>query len=238
MTTPEPPDRGEPEQPPSFDKDRPGSGGSPYDAPPPPPPPQSDPYANPYGNPYANPAGGHPGGQPGGQPGNPYGSPYGGTPGGQPYYTPPGPGMQQTGMPLAALSKRLLARIIDWLVLAIIAVPLAILATEANDHDRSGLSLTASLVSLFAAFLYEGLMLTKAGGQTLGKKALRIRVAAFADGAPPYGRMGWTRAAVWDLPALLCCLWQVVDGAWCTWDHPYRQCLHDKAAKTVVVDAV
>ncbi|MEY9849194.1 RDD family protein [Streptacidiphilus sp. MAP5-3] len=213
MTTPEPPERGEPEQPPSFDKDRPGSGGSPYDAPPPPPPPQSDPYANPYATP-------------------------GGPGGGQPSYTPPGPGMQQSGMPpLAALTKRLLAQIIDWLVLAIIAVPLSLLATTANNHDRGGLSLTASLVSVFAAFLYEGLMLTKAGGQTLGMKALRIRVAALADGSPPFGRMGWIRAAVWDLPALLCCLWQVVDGAWCTWDQPYRQCLHDKAAKTVVVDA-
>jgi uncharacterized RDD family membrane protein YckC len=227
MTTPEPPDRGEPGRPPSFDKDRPGSGGSPYDAPPPPPPPQSDPYATPYGNPYATP--------PGGQPGNPYGSPYGG----QPYDMPPGPGMQQTGMPpLAALGKRLLARIIDWLVLAIIAVPLAILASVANNHDRGALSLTASLVSVFAAFLYEGLMLTRAGGQTLGKKALRIRVAALADGSAPVGSMGWTRAAVWDLPALLCCLWQIVDAVWCTWDQPYRQCLHDKAAKTVVVDAI
>jgi uncharacterized RDD family membrane protein YckC len=208
MTTPEPPD--EP-QPPSFDKDRPGTGGSayggsPYDTPP------ADPYANPY-------AAAGPGGA-------------------QPYH-PSGPTDTTVGMPpLAALGKRLLARIIDWTILLIIAVPLSIVAAVANSNDRQGLSVLAQVATLFAAFLYEGLMLTRAGGQTVGKKVMRIRVANFADGSAPTNQSGWTRAAVWDLPAILCCGWQVVDALWCTWDQPYRQCLHDKAAKTVVVNVI
>ncbi|MEZ0068415.1 putative RDD family membrane protein YckC [Streptacidiphilus sp. MAP12-20] len=209
MTTPEP--AGEP-TPPSFDKDRPSSGGSPYGG-----SPYDSPPADPYANPYAAQGGG----------------------GGQPYYSAPGPTDTALGMPpLAALGKRLLARIIDYLILLIVAVPLSIIAAVANSHDRQGLSVMAQVVSLFAAFLYEGLMLTRAGGQTVGKKVMKIRVANLADGSAPTEKSGWTRAAVWDLPAILCCGWQIVDALWCTWDQPYRQCLHDKAAKTVVVDAI
>ncbi|WP_037605387.1 RDD family protein [Streptacidiphilus rugosus] len=213
MTTPEPPD--EP-TPPSFDKDRPGAGGSaqggsPYDTP------SADPYASPYGSPYAAPGPG----------------------GAQPYGGVPGPADTIVGMPpLAALGKRLVARIIDWLILLVIAVPLAIVAAVANGNDHQALSVVAQVVTLFAAFLYEGLMLTHAGGQTVGKKVMRIRVANLADGSAPTNQSGWTRAAVWDLPAILCCGWQIVDALWCTWDQPYRQCIHDKAAKTVVVQVV
>jgi uncharacterized RDD family membrane protein YckC len=139
-------------------------------------------------------------------------------------------------MLLASRGRRLVARIIDWLILLVVALPLSLVAVNANDNDRSGLSLTATLATVLVAFLYEGLMLTRAGGQTVGKKVMKIRVAVFVDGSAPVGGIGWTRAAVWDLPGILCCGWQVVDALWCTWDQPYRQCLHDKAAKTVVVN--
>ncbi|MFK4273751.1 RDD family protein, partial [Streptomyces milbemycinicus] len=52
---------------------------------------------------------------------------------------------------------------------------------------------------------------------------------------------GWVRAAVYALPEIVpCCgfLFWLINVLWCTWDRPYRQCLHDKAAKTVVVSAV
>jgi uncharacterized RDD family membrane protein YckC len=76
-------------------------------------------------------------------------------------------------------------------------------------------------------------------GQTLGKMALKIRVANFSDGSVP-GSAGWVRAAVFALPGILSAvcvgaLFWLLNVLWCTWDQPYRQCLHDKAAKTVVV---
>ncbi|MEZ0094291.1 RDD family protein [Streptacidiphilus sp. EB129] len=214
MTTPEPP--GEP-TPPSFEK--PTGGGSPYDTPPP--------YGgSPYGAPPSDP--------------NPYGGGrYGGGQygGGQSYGPAGGPagGVQDVMPPLGGVGTRLVARIIDWVLLAIIAVPLSLVAAFANSRDRTGFTFAVEILLVLLNFLYEGLMLTMAGGQTVGKKVMRIRVAVLANGAMPVGSVGWIRAAVWTLPGIVCCLWQIVDALWCTWDRPYQQCLHDKAAKTVVV---
>ncbi|MEY9965787.1 putative RDD family membrane protein YckC [Streptacidiphilus sp. MAP12-16] len=212
MTTPEPP--GEP-TPPSFEK--PAADGSPYDA---------DPFrTSPHGD---NPSGDKHSGD------NPYGD-------GSPYYTPEGgrAGAVPPGMPpLGGLGSRLLARIIDWLVLSPAWVSLTVVAALANSRDRTSTTVVAEIGIPMVFFLYEGLMLTLAGGQTVGKKAMRIRVAVLADGSAPVGSTGWIRAAVWTLPEVICCLWLPLDALWCTWDRPYRQCLHDKAAKTVVVNVV
>jgi len=212
MTTPEPP--GEP-TPPSFEK--PAAGGSPYDQPlynptPASPPPPQSPYDN---NPYGN---------------------------AQPYYDPSGgdpTGAAQGAMPpLGGIWIRLVARIIDGILLAIVAVPLSIIAATAKNNDRTASSFVVETAILLLYFIYEGLMLTLAGGQTVGKKVMKIRVAMLADGSPPVGSAGWIRAAVYSLPNIVCCVWQLVNVLWCTWDRPYQQCLHDKAAKTVVVKAV
>jgi uncharacterized RDD family membrane protein YckC len=73
-------------------------------------------------------------------------------------------------------------------------------------------------------------------GQTVGKKVMNIRVAMLADGSSPTNQAGWTRAAVYTVPAVLCCgLWWLVNGMFGVFDRPYRQCIHDKAARTVVV---
>jgi hypothetical protein len=61
-----------------------------------------------------------------------------------------------------------------------------------------------------------------------------------ADGSIPRGNPGWFRAAVYALPQLVPCvgvLFWLFNVLYCTWDQPYRQCLHDKAARTVVVSA-
>lgn len=211
MTTPEPP--GEP-TPPSFEK--PAAGGSPSDQPPlynpdPASPPQSPYDSNPYGNaqPYYNPDGGEPGGA---------------VPGAMP--------------PLGGIWIRLVARIIDGVLLAIVAVPLSFVAAAARNNERTTATFVVETGILLLYFVYEGLMLTLAGGQTVGKKVMGIRVAMLADGSPPVGSAGWIRAAVYSLPNIICCVWQLVNVLWCTWDRPYQQCLHDKAAKTVVVKAV
>ncbi|MGK5545391.1 RDD family protein [Streptomyces sp. URMC 127] len=195
------------------------------------PPPEDDPFKKrptepplpPYGSP---PPGGPPPG-PGGGPGSPYGDQFGAA--------DPLAGMP----PLANRFKRLVARIIDGLL---VSIPVTVLFKAAmwdwdpgnwDDNRATGLGIIIAVVY----FLYEGLMLTNRG-QTVGKMAMSIRVAMLENGAIPQGAPGWTRAAVYNLPQVVpCCgfLFWLVNVLWCTWDAPYHQCIHDKAAKTVVV---
>ncbi|MFH8370312.1 RDD family protein [Streptomyces sp. NPDC018031] len=197
----------------------------------------------PYGGgPYGGPPGGEPpgGGPPGGGPGGPYGGgPYG--PGG-PYGDRFGAPDPLAGMPpLAGLGRRLLARIIDGLLIGIpVALVMALILGGYDPVDDTGASTVVTVVGALAYFVYEGLMLTSSG-QTVGKRLMKIRVAMLADGSVPAGQAGWMRAAVYSLPEVVpCCgfIFWLVNVLWCTWDRPYRQCIHDKVAATVVVSAV
>ncbi|MCM2428206.1 RDD family protein [Streptomyces sp. RKAG337] len=208
-------------------------GGSPYGQQPPsyPPPPQGGGGNDPYGgNPYGNPP---PGGTP---PGGGAPPPYGGDPygGGAP---DPLAGMP----PLGDVGKRLLARIIDFIL---ISIPVGLLdwafGTFQTDTDdiNYGRSVLGSCVAAVLYIGYEWWM-TRATGQTLGKKWLGVRVAMLDNGAAPTSSAALIRACVFWLPTLFCCpcLWIVLIGILLLLDKPYRQGLHDKAAKTVVVAA-
>ncbi|MFF6961057.1 RDD family protein [Streptomyces sp. NPDC008317] len=153
---------------------------------------------------------------------------------------------QPSGMaPLASLGQRLLARVVDTAILIVLDVLLSAAVfggdlSNPGDAGR-GKEILAGAATFIAYFLYEGAM-TAARGQTLGKMLLRIRAARLEDGAVP-GGVGWTRAAVYALPGVLVTiligpLFWLLNSLWCTWDKPFRQCLHDKAARTVVVAAV
>jgi len=151
----------------------------------------------------------------------------------------PGGGPSLADMPpLAHRGKRLLARIIDGLL---IGIPVgAILSAAVGGYDPmrdTGTESSISIVIALVYFVYEGLMLTRRG-QTVGKILMKIRVAMLEDGSIPAGQPGWTRAAVYSLPEVVpCCgfIFWLVNVLWCTWDQPYHQCVHDKAARTVVV---
>ncbi|MGW3040102.1 RDD family protein [Kitasatospora sp. NPDC001159] len=170
---------------------------------------------------------------------------YGGSDHGQkPYDQPPsgygtGPGMYGTpvpGMPpIGTWPKRILARLIDLILVEAIGV--VIVGPFADLGTRNG-STSAFWLGCAIYLIYEGLMLSR-DGQTLGKKATKVRVAMLVDGNPPTQSAAWTRAAVFILPAVLCCaaLWWLIDGMFGVFDRPFRQCIHDKAAKTVVVTA-
>ncbi|AXI77746.1 RDD family protein [Peterkaempfera bronchialis] len=154
--------------------------------------------------------------------GTPYGAP-GGGPGGGPV-----PGMP----PLGGRVRRLLARIIDAVLVS--AVCSLIVGWFVDWNSRSG-EATLSLVFGLVYWVYESLMLSR-DGQTVGKKITKVRVARLVDGNVPTPGEAWGRAAVYTLPSVLCCgAWVVVDGGWCLFDQPYRQCVHDKAVRTVVV---
>ncbi|SEC93258.1 Uncharacterized membrane protein YckC, RDD family [Streptomyces misionensis] len=207
--------------------------GSPYDRP----PDGGGPYPPPYGGSQPPPAGG------------PYGQgPYGGGPyGGGPYGAgPSGPGGRPTdplaGMPpLADSAKRTLARIIDMILVGIV-VYLLTWAFNVREYEVNGDRVDAARSlgqSVIAAVLYIAYdtFLTHRTGQTLGKKWLRMRVANLSDGATPSMQTALLRALVLWLPFAFCCacVWTVICGGWSFFDRPYKQGLHDKAARTVVV---
>ncbi|MGW6916032.1 RDD family protein [Kitasatospora sp. NPDC054939] len=220
---------------PSFGKQPPQpGGGTPEGAPSEPhgtPPPTGGPYDGPgaYGGTYGAPG---TGGSPYGQ--NPYGqSPYDQPPpAGGPHGHPgagPVPGMP----PLGSWPNRILARLIDYLLVQ--AVALLLVLPFASLNGRTG-STGAFWLACGLWLIYDGLMLSR-DGQTLGKKAMKVRVAMLDNGSSPTQSAAWTRAAVFVLPAVVCCafLWWLIDGLFGVFDKPYRQCIHDKAAKTVVV---
>ena len=74
-------------------------------------------------------------------------------------------------------------------------------------------------------------------GQTIGKRVMGTKVVTADTRAPISGQAACGRAAVYALvPAVpsVGALFALVNESWLLWD-PRRQCLHDKAARTVVV---
>ncbi|MFF5763519.1 RDD family protein [Streptomyces tanashiensis] len=225
---PEPPPGGPPPSGPP--PEGPPPGGPPPGGPPPGgPPPGGPPPGSPYGSPYDN------------MPPPPYGSGYGGGYGG----TDPLSGMP----PLAETGRRVLARLVDWLI---VAVPLAIIGIPFHIYDRAtrdgndfgdtvnslngGSQLVFQLITIVAFVAYDT-VLTAKDGRTVGKKLMKLRVAMLNDGSTPPMSQSLLRAVVLWVPALVCCacLWPLLILILIVVDKPYKQGLHDKAAKTVVV---
>ncbi|MFE1285505.1 RDD family protein [Streptomyces sp. NPDC058751] len=227
---PPPPGPGRPPDDDPFKKQPPpGEGtGSPYD----PPPPSGD-RTPPYGS-EPPPFGGGPyGGGDGPPPGS--GAPYGG---GGPYGGDPLAGMP----PLADSGKRVLARILDMILVGLVVWLLswAIGVTEYDvDSNRIdyGKSLGQSLVAAVLYVTYDTVMISKTG-QTFGKRLFNHRVADLDNGSTPSVQTSLVRALVLWIPFAFCCfcVWTAIAGGWSFFDKPYKQGLHDKAAKTVVVD--
>ncbi|MFD4986237.1 RDD family protein [Streptomyces sp. NPDC058374] len=250
MTTePPPPGSGSSPDDDPFRKPPHSGGGTPHDPPPSGGGSAYDPPPSGGGNPYGPPPGGGQGAPPPGGGGpygrNPYdtpppgsgGGPYGGAGGGGPYGGDPLAGMP----PLAPSGKRVLARIIDMIIVGVVVWLLSLLfgvGTYGTDVDNieAGESFGQSLI---AAILYIGYdtILTARTGQTLGKRLLHLRVADLSNGATPGMQTSLIRAVVLWLPFAFCCacVWTVICGGWSFFDRPYKQGLHDKAAKTVEV---
>ncbi|QDN78350.1 RDD family protein [Streptomyces sp. S1A1-7] len=226
---PPPPGSGQPPDEDPFKKQPPpaeGGGGSPYDGPSPPTPPQGSPYDSPYGDqppPYGDQPPPHGGGDPYGP-----GGPYGGDP--------------LAGMPpLADSGKRTVARIIDMILVGIV-VWLLSWAFGVMQYNMNADKIEYSRgfgQSVIAAVLYTGydtIMISRSG-QTLGKKLFNLRVANLDNGATPSVQTTLVRSLVLWIPFAFCCacIWTAIAGGWSYFDKPYKQGLHDKAAKTVVV---
>ncbi|MBV7246844.1 MULTISPECIES: RDD family protein [Streptomyces] len=154
--------------------------------------------------------------------------------------------------PLAEPGKRILARLIDFLIISIplylISLPWGGAVDVNGDGDDgfgdavasgySGHQLLWSIIGLVVYVAYDTYF-THKDGRTVGKRLLKLRVAMLNDGRVPDTGAALMRAVVLWAPALLCCpcLWWLINIVLMFTDKPYRQGLQDKAAKTVVVAA-
>ncbi|MFD0055954.1 RDD family protein [Streptomyces sp. NPDC127168] len=235
----------------------PGSGGQPpeddpFRKPPPSPGPGPEPGSGeggPYGTPPPGgappPGGGGPYGAPPPGGGGPYGAPPpggGGPYGGDPYGGAGAPGDPLAGMPpLADSGRRTLARIIDMILVGIVVWLLSWAFnvqeyTVDGEDIEVGNSLWQSVIAAVLYIAYDTYLISRTG-QTLGKKWLGMRVANLDNGATPSVQTSLIRALVLWIPFAFCCacVWTIIAGGWSFFDRPYKQGLHDKAAKTVVV---
>ena len=173
------------------------------------------------------------------------------------YYVPvkPPPPVSPAGVPLADFGTRLLAYLIDaliigaigfvYLVVAGIVLGLSLVGKMPAGDDPAALVSEIWLPLLFvelgffvlylvAYYLYEVEFMHRSG-QTLGKKAMKIRVVPIDPTARLTRGMAFRRYLVQHVAGMFVPFFSYVDGLWQLWDKPYLQTLHDKAAQTVVV---
>ncbi|MFD3731534.1 RDD family protein [Streptomyces sp. NPDC058632] len=154
----------------------------------------------------------------------------------------------------AALGKRLIARLLDTVVLggvtALAAVPLGIAAADHIDGKIDAAKLSGETVTvwlldgttsvylgivlavlLLGGILYEVLPTAK-WGRTLGKKLLGLEVRDIEGHDVPGFGAALRRWLAYSIPGLL--VVGAVGVLWCLFDKPWRQCWHDKAAHTFV----
>ena len=195
----------------------------------------------PYGSTGAYPV------QPFGTPpyGQPHGAPpYGTPPYGQPYGTQPygarhggpspveGPGGEWLGPPLASWGRRAAGTLVDGLVLLALAVVLAVVAALLGALVAEGLGVTVAVLTYVAVFALQVQQLVVQGrtGQTIGKRAVGIKLVRLRDGQPVGPGLSIGRALTHVLDAysfLLGYLWPL-------WDKK-NQTFADKCLSTVVL---
>ncbi|MFJ3618555.1 RDD family protein [Streptomyces iakyrus] len=154
----------------------------------------------------------------------------------------------------AGLGKRLVARLLDTVVLAALTAAAAVpLGTKAIDHVNekidaaklSGETVTVWLLDgttsiylgiILAVLLLAGVLCevlpTAKWGRTLGKKLMGLDVRDIEGHDSPDFGAALRRWLVYSVPGLL--VVGIVGVAWCLFDRPWRQCWHDKAAHTFV----
>ncbi|MEV6929439.1 RDD family protein [Dactylosporangium sp. NPDC051485] len=159
------------------------------------------------------------------------------------------------GMPLANFGDRLVAYLIDAAVLVavnlVLAIPVfiaifAVIASAASSNSTNaglfiGVPLLIELgyvvVSLGVMYVYHVEMFGRTG-ITWGKRAMKLQIIRTDNPAlPPDRGLLVKRWAVQFLVGVVVPFFSWVDNLWQLWDKPYQQCLHDKAAGTIVVKA-
>ena len=145
-------------------------------------------------------------------------------------------GVSTTQLQLAHLGRRVLALIVDWII---VGIPTQIISSAfqagmvfiKNPVFPLIAAGFAIIISFSAQIIYEALMLLKRNGQTIGKQALQIRVVR-VDGSPLSPREAWLRPVVRVFTAALC--FADYFPAFFTTE---KTAIHDMAAGTRVVNA-
>ncbi|GIH18760.1 RDD family protein [Rugosimonospora africana] len=168
------------------------------------------------------------------------------------------PGIAPNGQPLASFGDRLLAYLIDSAIiggaLLVVAVPAMIIVLMSSMHNlrlnADGTLDTGNVLSFYglffavdgallllgvaAAYVYQVEMMYRSG-QTVGKRAMKLRVVCLDPGAPMTRGVAAKRWLIGWVVGIIVGLFAWIDGLWQLWDQPFKQCLHDKVAGTVVV---
>ena len=134
---------------------------------------------------------------------------------------------------LASFGRRILGYLLDGLI---VGVPIMVIAAATKSSSKA--SVLVSFLSLGATILYAWLLIAKRNGQTLGMQALGIRCVREIDGESVDSRQSGQRAiyaGLFSLASLFIIIPGLIDLLWAVWDKK-NQTLHDKLAKTVVID--
>ncbi|MEU5937661.1 RDD family protein [Micromonospora sp. NPDC047548] len=169
---------------------------------------------------------------------------------------PLGPG----GQPLASFGDRLLAVLVDGLVIMaacmVVILPAVLVFFMAVLPDLTATTpegtyvepdpITDFLLPFLA--LEAGIFLFAIGvtyvfhvemmfrtGQTVGKRVMKLRIVPLDPAAALDRKMAAKRWAAHQIGGSIVPGFSYVDGLWQLWDKPWQQCLHDKFAGTVVV---
>ncbi|MEU9025896.1 RDD family protein [Actinomadura sp. NPDC048394] len=138
-----------------------------------------------------------------------------------------------TRLKRASGTRRLIAHIIDGFTLwALFWAFVKVSFTEpGNGYDSRKLWITAFVLTVLYHWLCNGLW-----GQTPGKMALGIQIISRSDSKQiGFGRAAWRLGFTMILSFVTVGVGALIDVAWLLWDRD-RQTLHDKAARTLVVE--
>jgi uncharacterized RDD family membrane protein YckC len=154
--------------------------------------------------------------------------------------------------------RRIGAVIVDGVILFVVSVValglLSVLGLDVWDFDSysndNGWGFEASdtwmssILTGLLGFGYKAYQEAKYGGQTIGKRALGIRVVQEGSGLPINSEAAMTRAAMWQIPFVLSSIGGFFGLAGSIWllagiisvaASPLRQRLGDRVAHTIVI---
>ncbi|NRQ35538.1 RDD family protein [Nonomuraea sp. NN258] len=135
--------------------------------------------------------------------------------------------------------RRLFAGILDWIIVGIVSAPFSWTSWDYAWDPSKGVwdryPVQHTFVAAVVSFLYYWLLHAFWNGQTLGKKLFGLRVVRETGQRITVGQAALRQLVAAVLWAI-CCVGALVDLGWILFD-PRKQAVHDKAAKTVVVDA-
>jgi uncharacterized RDD family membrane protein YckC len=135
------------------------------------------------------------------------------------------------GVEIGGLGRRLVARILDGLVLGPVYLVIAVMTWDSDF----GAQTLGTLVQSVIAFAYDSYFLTTRG-RTLGKGWMGLRVVQLANGQRPDQTSSMKRAALYNFSWIACYIGSILVALSPVFDGSgRRQGWHDKFAGTVVI---